>query len=151
MMNKRNLILPVLLLFVSACANNPYDSAKEINEACAFEVQAANTAIKLRDKNKPLASLLAKLAPLKKDSSRLLVNMYQVVDEVYSHPWLNETIYSTYRFELCQRQLLYKQYPLTIEPVLPMLKHCQQQYGATSSEQTTECILNGLDGYTINK
>ncbi len=145
-MNRRNLALPLLLLFVSACANDPYDSAEEINEACSFEMQAALTAIKLRDKQKPKSLLLTKLSPLDKDSSRLLVNMYQVVDEVYAYTWLNETVYSTYRFELCQRQLLYKPYPLSIEPVLPGLKHCQQQYGTTSSEQSTRCVTN-----TFNK
>ncbi len=150
-MNHLNLTLPALLLFVSACANDPYDSPKEINEACTFEMQAAQTAIKLRNKNKSKSSLLAKLTPLEKDSSRLLVNMYQIVDEVYAHSWLNETTYPTYRFELCQRQLLYKPYPLTIEPVIPLLKDCQQQYGTISSEQATNCIVNGLDNHTPSK
>lgn len=150
-MNIRNFTLSILLMFVNACANDPYDSANEINEACNFEMQAALTAIKLRDKNKSKSTLLNKLSPLKEDSSRLLVNMYQIVDEVYSHIGLNDSIYPTYRFELCQRQLLYKPYPLTIEPVLPALKQCQHQFGAKSSKQATECILNGLDNYTAEK
>ncbi len=145
MMKMIRLSLPFIILLISACANNPYDSPKEINEACRFEMQAALTAIKLRNKDKPKSNLLAKLTPLEKNSSRLLVNMYQIVDEVYSHVELNETIYPRYRFELCQRQLSYKSYPLTIEPVLPMLKRCQQQFGSDSPEQATTCIVKGLD------
>ena len=138
-----------LFLFVSACANDPYDSPKEITEACNFELQAAFTAVKLRDKGKPKLMLLSKLGPLSKDSSRLLVNMYQIVDEIYTHNDLDTIIYPAYRYELCQRQLLFKPHPLTIKPVLPMLKQCQESKDTASAEQATECIVTGLN--TFNK
>ena len=150
-MNKRNLILPAVFLFISACANDPYDSQQEINEACHFELQAALTAIKLRDKGKPKTLLLSRLTPLEKNSSRLLVNMYQIVDEVYANSWINKNIYSTYRFELCQRQLLSKPHPLTINPVLPALKLCQQQFATESSEKTNECISMAIGNNTADK
>jgi len=114
-------------------------------------MQAALTAVRLRDKDTTKSMLLEKLSPLQKDSSRLLVNMYQIVDEVYSHSWLNESIYPTYRFELCQRQLLSKPYPLALVPVLPILKQCQLKYGIEASEQATECILTGLDNFTAKE
>jgi len=150
-MKTRNLIIPALFLFIYACANNEHESAKAINEACTFEMQAAQTAVALRNKNKPKSILLSKLTPLEKDSSRLLVNMYQIVDEVYQYRWLNEVIYPTYRFELCQRQLQYKSYPITIKPVIRMLNHCQKKFASEASEQATNCIIKGLNNYAETK
>jgi len=144
MMKLAKLLIPILLL-LNGCANSQHKSEKFIQNACAFESLAAGTAIKLRDKGKTKADLQSDLVPLDKNSSRLMVNMYQFTDEVFEHGWINQMTYSNYRLELCHRQLRQKHYPLTMNPILTMLRQCQQK--STSNDQAINCIHRGLDQY----
>ena len=138
------------LLLVSACATRDIpNTAKEINEECGFEMQAARTAIRLRDKGKSKTHLQSQLPPLDKDSSRLLVNMYDITDEVYKYTQLNETIYAIYRFELCQRELLNKPRPPSMQAVLPDLLKCQQEFRIKSSVKSTQCVLAGIENTSV--
>ncbi len=138
------------LLLVSACATRDLpNTAKEINEECGFEMQAARTAIRLRDKGKSKTHLQSQLPPIDKNSLRLLIKMYEITDEVYEHTQLNETIYTTYRFELCQRELLHKPRPTSISTVLPKLMHCQQTFGDQTSVKSTNCVLAGIENTSV--
>jgi hypothetical protein len=147
MMKIVSCLVPVTCLFiVSACATKkPYPSAKEINEECILEMEAARTAIRLRDKGKSQQEMAATLPPLNKDSTRLLVYLHQIVDESYRYPKLNEVIYPTYRFELCIRRLTNKPYPDDIERVYANLMECQQQYGNKASNTATRCVTAAFD------
>jgi hypothetical protein len=134
------------LLFFAACATkDPYNSAREINEECIVEMEAARTAIHLRDKGKTQQEMAATLPPLNKSSSRLLVQLHQIIEESYRYPALNEVIYPTYRFELCVRQLTNKPYPADIKMAFPTLMGCQQQYGRHASTAATQCVTSALD------
>ena len=113
-----------------------------------MEKEAARTAVRLRNKGIASSQLRDKLAPLDKNSSRLLLNMHQIVDETYRHKWLNETVYSQYRQELCLRQLQHRYYPLTIEAVLKSLQSCQAKESAAPNESLHQCISNTFDRYT---
>ena len=117
-------------------------SANDINEACGLEMQAARTAIRLREKNKPKTQLKQQLAPLTADSSRLLFNMHQILDEVYAHPQLNAVIYPVYRFQLCTQQLQNKLLAHNIDRNLTGLLACRAQYNTTSSNESTQCVLD---------
>jgi len=144
-MNRKRFFILTFLILNTGCATRDIpNTAKEINEECAFEMQTARTAIHLRDKGKTKADLQSKLPPLDKNSSRLLKKMYEISEEVYEYTELNETVYTTYRFELCQRELLGKALPNSTQTVLPALLTCQQQYGDKSSVKSTNCILEGI-------
>jgi len=144
------LVASFLLLFLSGCATRDTpNTANEINEECGFEMQAARTAVRLRDKGKTKTHLQAQLPPVDKNSLRLLKKMYEITDEVYEHTQLNETTYTTYRFELCQRELLRKPMPPSIQAVLPELLKCQQEYKMQSSVKSTKCILAGIETTTV--
>ena len=138
---KACLIFLIVALNTACATKQTTHSAKEINEECGFEMHAARTAIRLRDKGKSKTDLLSKLPPLEKNSSRLLQEMHEITNEVYRYPDLNQVVYSTYRFELCQRQMLRKPIPASIQVVLPLLLNCQQQFGNKSSVKSTNCIL----------
>lgn len=143
-------LLLILTTLASACATKDIpDNVKEINQACSFEMQAARTAVRLRDKGKTREDLLAKLVPIDKDSSRLLIEMHEITHEVFDYPLLNDVVYSTYRFELCQRELLRKPVPASLEAVLPMLQQCQQHFGDQSSVKGTTCILDAVKNQAI--
>lgn len=138
------------LLLVSACATRDIpNTAREINEECGFEMQAARTAIRLRDKGKTKTHLQLQLPPIDKNSLRLLIKMHEITDEVYEYTQLNETIYATYRFELCQRELLNKPLPASISIVTPKLMRCQQTFGNKSSVKSTNCILAGIESTSV--
>ena len=143
--------LKISLLFISlhlgsGCASRDIpNTATGINEECGFEMQAARTAVRLRDKGKTKAFLKSQLPPIDKNSLRLLRKMYEITDEVYEYTQLNETIYTTFRFELCQRELLNKPRPPSIQAVLPELLKCQQEYKIQSSVKSTNCILAGFE------
>jgi len=149
-MNLKTVCLLTLLILTTGCATrNIPDTAKEINEECAFEMQAARTAIRLRDKGKTNEDLKSKLPPLEQNSLRLLKKMYEISDEVYQYTDLNEMVYTTYRFELCQRELLGKSLPVSTQTVLPDLLACQQQYQDKSSVKSANCILAGIENRSI--
>jgi len=138
----------LLLIWLSACSSTEhFTNAKEINEECRIEMQAALTAIHLRDEGKPKATLLKPLPAIDDHSSRLLINMYAIADETYRYPDLNDVIYPTYRFTICQRALQQKPYPLTFAMIEPALLDCQQQYGRASSAQSTQCVTDAIDKF----
>ncbi len=138
-----------LFVLLSGCASKErFTTAKEINEACQVEMQAALTAVRLRNEGKPKSALLAPLPAITEHSSRLLVNLHVIVDETYQYPALNEMIYPTYRFDLCLRALQQKPYPVSLAPVEPALLNCQRQFGLESSAQSTQCVSAAIDAYT---
>jgi len=142
----------MIVLANAACSttSSVQQTVEEVNIECSFEMQAARTAIRLRDKGKPESSLKAQLVPLDEKSSRLLIKMHEITDEVYAATGLNEVVYSTYRFELCQREFLQKPRPASIDAVLPDLLKCQDKYANKSSVNSTNCILAAIDNNSLH-
>ena len=145
-----NLIRPSLVLALIsalyACASKErFNTANAINEECRLELEAARTAVRLRDQGKTQASLAEKLPAIQANSSRLLLTLHEIVTETYQYSALNEVIYPTYRFELCLRQLLHKPYPKSLASAEPGLLVCQRRYGTQSSQQSTECVQHAMD------
>jgi len=131
---------------INACASKEsFHTAEAINEECHAEMQAARTAIRLRDKGKPKSLLLEPLPQITADSSRLLVKLHAIVYEAYQYPALNEMIYPTYRFELCLRELQQQSYPVSLQVVAAGLLNCQMQYGLQSSASSTQCVSDAID------
>jgi hypothetical protein len=142
----KQLTLLTLFVLLSACASKEhFSTAKEINEECQVEMQAALTAVRLRNEGKPKSVLLAPLPAITEQSSRLLVNLHTIVDETYQYPALNEMIYPTYRFDLCLRALQQKPYPVSLAAVEPALLNCQRQFGLESSAQSTQCVSDTIN------
>jgi hypothetical protein len=134
---------------LGACSTtNVSQTTKEINIECGLEMQAARTAVRLRDRGKPKSSLLVQLAPITQDSSRLLIKMYEITHEVYAITELNEVVYPTYRYDLCQRELLKKPVPDSIQDVLPGLMECQNKYQLKSTPKSTRCIQMAIENST---
>lgn len=141
----RTASVALIVLLISSCAaKQPFSNAKEINEQCMLEMEAARTAIRLRDKGKSRQDLAQSLPQLNKDSSRLLVFMHEILNEVFHYRQLNEVIYPTYRFELCSRQLTHKDYPYNIQKVYPDLLECQEKFGKKASSEGTHCIITSF-------
>ena len=148
---KLSLLLTTITL-LGACANQEhFNSAREINEECHMEMQAARTAVRLRDQSKPKSLLQDQLPPIKPDSSRLLINLHAIVAETYQYNTLNEVIYPTYRYELCLRQLQNKPYPKSLAVIEQPLSNCQQQFALQSSKQSTECIQHAMDQLSVEQ
>jgi hypothetical protein len=146
---KKLCLLLVTVSLLGACASKErFNTAKAINEECQVEMQAARTAVRLRDKGKTKADMQAQLPPIEPDSSRLLINLYEIVTETYQFNSLNEVVYPTYRFELCMRQLQGKAYPASLALIEQPLLDCQDQYALQSSAQSTACILQAMDQFT---
>lgn len=139
-------LLVTLIGLLGACASTErFNTPQKINQACNMEMQAARTAVRLRDKGKSKSFLQDTLPPIKPESSRLLHNLHDIVSETYQHTTLNEVVYATYRFELCMRQLQHKLYPVSLAVVESPLMNCQQQFAMESSQQSTECIMQAID------
>ena len=142
---KHSILLTTIAL-LGACANQErFNSAREINEECHMEMQAARTAVRLRDQGKPKSLLQDQLPPIKAGSSRLLINLHTIVTETFHYSTLNEVVYPTYRFELCLRQLQNKPYPISLAVLEQPLLNCQQQFAMQSSKQSTECVQQAMD------
>ena len=109
-----------------------------------MDLEAARTAMRLRDQGKRQAELLQTLPPLTPESSRLLQQMYQIVEEVYAYPTLNQVIYPTYRFEYCARQLQHLPVPAQLAQIAPQLQACQNQFGNTVSAQAVACVRKAV-------
>lgn len=142
---QRRRVLPLVPLLCTVACSGP-QTAKEINQECATEFQAARTAVRLRDKGRPAELLKQQLAPIDVHSSRLLIRLHQIVDEAYAHTAMNETVYAVYHFELCQREFLRKPVPTKLQQIEPALLACQQQFGNQSSSEATICIQQAFDG-----
>lgn len=147
-LTKHSLLLVSISLLGACASKERFNTAKAINEECQVEMQAARTAVRLRDKGKAKADMQAQLPPIEPDSSRLLINLYEIVTETYQFNSLNEVVYPTYRFELCMRQLQGKAYPASLAVIEQPLLNCQAQYALQSSKQSTACILQAMDQLT---
>ena len=134
-------MLALCLILLSACASKPRLS-KQYNYQCTMEMNAAMTAIHLRDQGKTKPELLQELGPLNKNSNRLHRILFSIVDEIYQFPDLNEVIYPTYRFELCAKQLTKQNYENDYAFVHHKLLMCQNKFGEKASALGTTCIRN---------
>ncbi len=138
-MMKTNLLLVIVAgMSLSACAHEP--STRAIRSQCRLEMEAARTAVQLREQGKTKQDMLQTLPPLYPDSTRLLRQMYQNIDDTYTYPKLNDTVYGIYRFEYCVRQLQHKPVPKQIQEVSSQLLVCQTQFDQQASKQIVKCI-----------
>lgn len=131
-------LLAAGLLAVGGCASGP--TRHEIRRECRLEMDAARTAIQLRNQGKDKMAMLRTLPPLHKNSTRLLHQMYQIVDETYDAPALNEIVFGIYRYELCARQLRRQPVPANISTVYPRLKSCQARFNKQVTKQAVHCV-----------
>ena len=142
---KHSILLATIALLGACAGQERFNSAREINEECQIEMQAARTAVRLRDQGKPKSLLQDQLPPIKEDSTRLLINLHAIVTETFHYSMLNQVVYPTYRYELCLRQLQNKPYPNALADIEQPLLHCQHQFALQSSKQSTECIQQAMD------
>lgn len=146
---KKPSTLVLIVVLLTGCARaERFNTAQEINDECRLEMQAASTAVHLRDKGKPKSFLLEALPPVNEQSSRLLINMHAIVAEVYQYKTLNEMIYPTYRHAICLRALQHKPIPPTLTAIETDLLICQQQFGLESNEHSTRCVSSVIDKYS---
>lgn len=138
MMKIKFILAALALLNLTACASGP--TRHEIYYECRLEMDAARTAVQLRDKGKDKMSMLRSLPSLHKNSTRLLRQMYQIVDETYAYPDLNDIVYGIYRYQYCARQLRHEAVPVTLQTVQPQLRACQKRYGRQVSKHAIDCV-----------
>jgi hypothetical protein len=137
------MMIKTLLIFtagiaLSACAHDP--SNRAIKTQCRLEMEAARTAVQLRKQGKTKRAILQSLPPLHADSTRLLHQMYQFVEDTYAFPDLGDGVYGIYRFEYCVRQLKHRGVPQQTQDVSPQLRACQAKYGSQVSRQAFSCV-----------
>lgn len=137
-MKTKFVLVGLIPLGLAACATGPTQHA--IHAECRLEMDAARTAIQLRNKGKDKRTMLQTLPPLQHDSTRLLHQMYQVVDEAYTFTDLNDVIYGIYRYEYCARQLRHQRVPSKFETVYPQLRTCQAHFDRHATKQTVTCV-----------
>lgn len=140
MMKIRLILIAVAALTLSACAHYTQNSLHAIQEQCRLEMAAARTAVQLRDQGKTKQAMLQSLPPLHAESTRLLRQLYQIVDETYAYPDLNDVVYAMYRFEHCARQLQNQPLPEQLGKVMPQLQACQAHFGRDVSKQAVTCV-----------
>ena len=133
--------LPGACLLFAACARAPFSTAQEINEECRLEMEAARTAVQLREQGKPQVQLAAMLPVLQADSSRLLWQMHVILEESFAYPEFNTVTYSTYRFQHCMLDLQHKPVPRHMREVRAGLLACQAEHGDKASVAGTQCII----------
>ncbi|MEJ2359946.1 MAG: hypothetical protein P8Z75_00765 [Gammaproteobacteria bacterium] len=137
-MKTRFLLLGIGSLVLAGCAMGP--SQHEIHSECRLEMDAARTAVQLRNKGKDKLAMLRTLPPLHKNSTRLLHQMYQIVDETYDYPHLNDIVFGIYRYELCARELRRQPVPTDIGSVHMQLQSCQARFHRQVSKQAVDCV-----------
>ena len=140
MMKTELIIITVSALILIGCAEHPQVSNHTIRQQCRMEMETARTAIRLRDQGKSKQEMLQTLPPLHPDSTRLLQQMYHIVDEIYAFADLNEIVYATYRFDYCARQLQRQAVPEKFQNILPQLQACQTQFGMQVSKPAMVCV-----------
>jgi hypothetical protein len=138
-MMKTNFVF-VAALALCACAKDTQISDHAIQQQCRMELEASRTAIQLRDEGKTRQAMLQTLPMLTPTSTRLLQQMYHIVDEVYAFPDLNQIVYGTYRYEYCARELRHQPVPLHFQKIYPRLQACQQQFNMTVSKPAVDCV-----------
>lgn len=136
--------LIIIVMTITGCAKRPDSNSKAINEACTLEMEAARTAVILRDNGKSKTDMLHTMPPVTQDSTRLLLQMHAIVEEAYSFTQLNEVIYATYRFAYCARQLQYLPVPQHLQEIYPDLLACQQQYDKQATKPATQCVFDAF-------
>lgn len=127
-----------ILILLSGCAHHP--SARAIKSQCRLEMEAARTAVKMREQGKTKTAMLQSLPSLHPDSTRLLFEMHQIVDEAYAFPALNDIVYGIYRFETCARQLQHQLVSPPFQELAPHLLACQEQYRRQVSKAAVACV-----------
>jgi len=143
------LLVIVLVMTLSACAHEP--STRAIRSQCRLEMEAARTAVQMREQGKTKQEMLQTLPPLHPDSTRLLRRMYQSIDDTYAYPALNDTVYGVYRFEFCVRQLQHKPIPKQFQEVSVQLLNCQKQSNRNAASQIVACVRNTFPIQTSNQ
>lgn len=140
MMQTKRAFVIVAALTLGACAEHPQLSDHAIQQECRLELAAARTAIHMRDEGKTRQAMLASLPPLTPNSSRLLQQLYHIVDEVYAYASLNEVVYGSYRYDYCVRQLQHQPVPAQFQDSVPRLQACQAQFGLQISQTALACV-----------
>jgi hypothetical protein len=125
---------------LAACAKQTQHSERSIQQDCRLELEAARTAVQLRDEGKSKQAMMQSLPPLTPNSTRLLQQMYHIVYEVYAFPNLNEIVYGAYRYDYCAHQLRQQPVPAQIQDIMPKLLACQTQFGMAVSKQAVDCV-----------
>jgi hypothetical protein len=139
-MMKTNVVFVIVAaLVLAACAERSQQTDHAIQEQCRLELEAARTALQLRDEGKTKQAMLQTLPPLTPTSTRLLQQLYQIVDEVYAYPDLNQIVYGTYRFEYCAHQQRHQPVP-SLQDSVAQLQVCQGQFGMSVSKQAVDCV-----------
>lgn len=123
---------------VSGCAHDP--SVRAVRTQCRLEMEAARTAVQLREQGKSKQAILQSLPPLHADSTRLLRQMYQFVDDTFAFPELNDSVYGIYRFEYCVRQLQHRAVPRQLQEVSRQLLACQTQLDNQTPANAVSCV-----------
>lgn len=137
-------------LLLSSCASHPGAlSAREMNAECAIELQAARTAMNLRNKHKPAEFLTSQLPPNDTQATAAVKNLHEIVHEVYDNPTLTTDNYAIYRFETCLRRYRNKPRPQSVSPLISGMQTCQQQYQQKDPARYTHCIIKVMDKHTI--
>ena len=114
-------------------------------EECELEMTAAASATRLRNQGKPRQELAAALSPIKTDSSRLLIQLHAILNEVYTYQDLDDVIYSLYRLERCQREKNEKPVPDSISVVHEQLLNCQEDYNNDQYYDEKLCVRAAFD------
>lgn len=140
MMKIKILLVIAASMTAGACAHDP--STRAIKAQCRLEMEAARTAVQLRVQGKSKQQMLQSLPPLHPDSTRLLRQMYQNVNDTYAFPELNDFVYGIYRFEYCVRQLQHRPVPQHLQEVSTQLLACQTQFAGHASSQVVACVRN---------
>jgi len=137
-MRNRYFGIVLATMCLSACAHDPTN--QEIKSQCRLEMEAGRTAVQMREQGRTKQAMLQTLPPLHADSSRLLRSMYQSIDDTYTFPALNNTVYGIYRFEVCARQLLHQPAPPPLPDIAQQLVACQTKFGRQASPNIVRCV-----------
>jgi len=143
----KNLLYCLVYCGLAACASDPGHDPQAIHEQCRLEMNAARTAVHLREQGKSRQAMQQTLPPLSDDSSRLLRQMYAIVDETYRYPRINDVVYGIYRYDLCARQLQHRPVP-ALEKIYQNLLACQARFGRQASHAAISCVRHSYPDYS---
>lgn len=120
---------------------------------CSIESAAAASVLDLRDRGQPKDFLLAPL-PARETlfkaargtlQARLAVQMYSIVEDVYSHPNIQAAPYVAYRAASCARRNAGRKVPLSFAEVALPMSGCQEKHGNRSSPALNQCVEEVLE------
>lgn len=138
-MKLRPAFLFLILCGLGACATDADNVTETVHTQCRLELDAARTAVHLRDRGKSKQDMLHSLPPLHTDSTRLLHQLYAIVDETYTFPKLNDVVFGIYHYDNCTRQLRVQAMP-ALESIYPKLLACQARFGRQVDKQAVSCV-----------